>query len=133
MVTGIRPWHQAIPSVDWLVSRYQHIQLSQHHNALFRILFTDDLEFTVKNFPTQTKAYFLEYMTMRNKIRLNGHGLSLEAQELFWRFSMRLVSQCTRVLFSTTDGRIGIGPLDTRAGDAVVVLYYGDPLYLLRS
>lgn len=88
---------------------------------------------TVKNFPTQTEAYFLEYMTIRNKIKLNGHGLSLEEQELFWRFSMRLVSQCIRVFFSTTDGRIGIDPLDTGAGDAVVVLYYGDPLYLLRS
>ena len=33
MVIGIAldisPWHQAIPSVDWLVSRYKHIQLSQ--------------------------------------------------------------------------------------------------------
>jgi hypothetical protein len=37
-----------------------------------------------------------------------------------------------RRLFYTRDGRIGLGPKDTKCGDLVCMLYGGRPLFLLR-
>jgi hypothetical protein len=38
----------------------------------------------------------------------------------------------TRTFFSTHDGRVGLGPCDLQAGDAICVLYGGAPLFVLR-
>ncbi|TAQ89308.1 hypothetical protein B7494_g2370 [Chlorociboria aeruginascens] len=38
----------------------------------------------------------------------------------------------TRTFFSTEGGRVGLGPCDLKAGDAICVLYGGAPLFVLR-
>lgn len=38
-----------------------------------------------------------------------------------------------RKYFGTKDGRLGLGPKNIRANDAVCVLYYGSSLFILRQ
>jgi hypothetical protein len=59
-------------------------------------------------------------------------SLARDASNSITQYITSMSLHRNRRLFSTTDGRIGLGPKDTKRGDLVCMLYGGRPLFLLR-
>ena len=59
-------------------------------------------------------------------------SLTRDASNSITQYITAMSLHRNRRLFHTRDGRIGLGPKDTKCGDLVCMLYGGRPLFLLR-
>lgn len=101
---------------------------SDGFDAVARTLIADDRD------PADPQPCAASYLRFRQHLQAVGAAVSPEELDPDVRQYAEALSRVTRRrrFFATRGGRIGLGPIDTKAGDTVAVAFYCPTPYVLR-